>query len=329
MLAFVGRRLLHALLVLLLLSVATRALLNAMPGDPIDSLKRSSPHPLSQADIDRLKEHYGLSDPFAKQYFKWLGQLASGDLGYSRSHQTPVRELLWPALERSLVLGGLTLLLALPCSVLLGVRSAVSPGSLDDFSIRSFCSLGISIPTFWLCLLLIQWLSLRWGWFPPDAQVLPGEGDWWEQVRALVLPVLALAIPVTADWARYVRAGMLDVRHAEYLLAARARGASQARVLWRHMLPSALTPFFTVLGLSLPYVVGGELVVETVFGWPGLGLLEYSAIRDQDYNVAMSALLLIAAITLLGSLLADFLNALVDPRIRSALLHGERKGGPP
>src|SRR5262249_44072843 len=155
-------------------------------------------------------------------------------------------------------------------------------------------------------------------WLPPDAQVPPGE-SWSQAWVYLVLPVLVVAAQLTAEWTRYVRSGLRDVLDADYLRAARARGLSEGRILWVYALPNALVPFLTVLGLSLPYLVGGELVVEMVFGWPGLGQLEYHAVREADYHVAMAALLLIAAVTLLGSLLADLVHAAVDPRVRRGM----------
>jgi peptide/nickel transport system permease protein len=310
------RRVVHAVSVLAVVSAATRGLLAAMPGDPIDALRRASPRPLSAADLERLKRYYGLDDPFPVQYGKWLRQLVGGNLGYSVTYRVPVGDLVWPALGRTLLLTGAAFFLAAFLAVLLGMRSATAAGSPDDLLIRWLCYLGISVPPFWLCLLLIHWLAVRWRWFPPDAQIPPGPVGWAERFRYLTLPVLAVAVPLTAEWARYVRSGLRDVLGADYLRSARARGLGARRILWVHALPNALVPFVTVLGLSLPYLVGGELVVETVFGWPGLGLLEYNAIRESDHNVAMVALLLIAAVTVAGSLLADLVHAALDPRVR-------------
>ena len=320
MAAFLLRRCLYTLLVLMLVSAAARALLDAMPGDPLDSLRRSSPRPLSAADLERLKRHYGIGDPFLVRYLKWLREVAQGDLGYSLTYRVPVEELLWPALARTLRLMGLAFLLALVLSVPLGVRAAVAPGSVDDRLIRLLCYLGMSIPTFWLCLVAVQLASVHWRWVPPDAQIGPDTEAGSAAISYLVLPVLCVAVPLTAEWTRYVRAGLREVLGADYLRAARARGLGEARILWLHALPNALAPFLTVLGLSLPYLVGGELVVEMVFGWPGLGLLEYNAVREADANVSMAALLLIAGVTLLGSLLADLLHAAVDPRVRQGLV---------
>jgi peptide/nickel transport system permease protein len=319
MIAFVARRCLHALLVLVVVSVATRALLDAMPGDRLDSLRKSSPRPLSAADLDRLKRYYGLDDPFPIQYAKWLRQLAAGDLGYSQTYHVPVSELLWPALGRTVLLTGTAFLLGALMAIPLGVHSAVAPGSLDDRFIRLLCYLGMSVPTFWLCLVAIQLVAVRWRWLPPDAQMPPHLSGWRETAAYLALPVLIVAAQLTAEWTRYVRSGLRDVLEANYLRAARARGLSERRILWVHALPNALVPFLTVLGLSLPYLVGGELVVEMVFGWPGLGQLEYNAIRESDHAVAMATLLLIAAVTLLGSLLADLVHAVVDPRVRQGM----------
>jgi len=316
MLGYLARRLLQMVLLIVVLSVATRALLNAMPGDPIDALRKSSPRPLTREDMDRLKHYYGYDAPFFVQYARWLRNLAAGDLGYSQTYRLPVSELLWPALGRTLLLTGTAFLLGVLLAVPLGVRSAAAPGSPDDLLIRFLCYLGISVPTFWLCLVAIHWFAVRWRWLPPDAHVPPGEGAWYRQASYLVLPVLTVAVQLAAEWTRYVRSGLRDVLGMGYLRAARARGVSEGRILWKHALPNALVPFLTVLGLSLPYLVGGELVVEMVFGWPGLGQLEYEAIRKQDYNLAMATLLLIAVATLLGSLLADVAHAALDPRVR-------------
>ncbi len=316
MTAFLIRRLLHAVLVLLLVSVAARGLLKAMPGDPVDALRKGSPHPLSAADLERLKRLYGVNDPFAVQYLKWLRQLATGELGFSLSYRVPVSELLWPALGRTLLLTGLAFLVGIGMAVPLGIRSALWPGTPDDRLIRLLCYLGMSVPTFWLCLVGIQVVAVRWGWLPPDAQVPPGETSWSRQLVYLVLPVLIIAAQLAAEWTRYVQTGLRDVLGADYLRAARARGLGEGRILWVHALPNALVPFLTVLGLSLPYLVGGELVVEMMFGWPGLGQLEYTAIREGDYQVAMAAFMIIAVVTLLGSLLADVIHALMDPRVR-------------
>jgi peptide/nickel transport system permease protein len=323
MAAYCLRRLLSAVVVLALVSVAARALLNAMPGDPVDSLRKSSPRPLSAADLERLKRHYGLNDPFYLQYAKWLGRLAAGDLGYSLSYRVPVADLLWPALGRTVLLTGLAFLLGVAAAVPLGVRSATLPGSPDDRLIRWLCYLGISVPPFWLCLVVIHWFAVRWRWLPPDAQAPPDADSWTGQAAYLVLPVLTVAVGLTAEWTRYVRSGLREVLGADFLRAARARGIGPQRILWVHALPVGLVPFLTVLGLSLPYLVGGELVVEMVFGWPGLGQLEYNAIREQDANVAMAALLVIAVVTLAGSVMADLVHAAVDPRVRHSLRQGE------
>src|SRR5262245_36153891 len=234
MVAYLLRRLLHAVVVLVLLSIATRALLSAMPGDPIDSLKKSSPRPLSAEDLQRLKRHYGLDDPFPVQYGKWLRHLLAGDLGYSLTYRVPVGELLWPALGRTLLLTGTAFLLAALLSVPLGVESAVAAGSVNDRLIRFLCYLGISVPPFWLCLVLIQWVAVRWRWLPPDAQVPPDRAEPYPAWSYLVLPVAAVTLFLTAEWTRYVRAGLREVLGAYFLRALRARGAGESRILWIH-----------------------------------------------------------------------------------------------
>jgi peptide/nickel transport system permease protein len=326
MIRFLIERLIHTAFVLVLVAIATRALLTAMPGNPVDALRKSSPRPLAAADLDRLKRYYGLSDPLPIQLGKWFRQLALGDLGYSLTYKVPVSWLLWPALGRTLLLTGAGFVFGAVASVFLGLRSATASGSMDDWLIRCLCYLGISIPPFWLCLVVIDWFAVRRRWLPPDAQIPPGVTGWTQWCRYLALPVLISAALLTAEWTRYVRSGLREVLGADFLRAALARGLSERRILWGHALPNALAPFLTVLGLSLPYLVGGEVVVEAVFGWPGLGQLEYNAIREGDHPVAMAALLLIAAITLLGSLAADIAQAALDPRVRHGLAESANRG---
>jgi peptide/nickel transport system permease protein len=176
------------------------------------------------------------------------------------------------------------------------------------------------VPPFWLCLIAIHLFAVRWRLLPPDAQIPPGSTSWLQKMQHLLLPILLVAIFLVAEWARYVRAGMREVLDADFIRAARARGLRRARVLWLHALPNAIMPFLTVVSLSIPYLVGGELMVEAVFGWPGIGQLEYNAIRAQDANLAMAALLVIATAALLASVAVDLVHAALDPRVRQAVL---------
>lgn len=308
-------RLLQTAVLLLLMSLAIYGLLGFMPGDPIDLMLSADPQ-VSSADVERLKTLYGLDQPLLHRWWLWLRNALSGDLGYSRLYASPVVEVLGPALWNSLVLLGLSLLLALLVAIPLGVWAALRPLSLRDYLVNSLAFAGISIPSFWLALMLISLFAVSLGLLPAGGRASLDDTGPWEQLRYLILPVATLSLASIGVYIRFMRGAMLDVLRQDYIRTARAKGAGQARIVWRHALRNALIPLATVVALEFGTLFSGALIVETIYAWPGMGRLIYDAIMGSDYNLALAALLLATGVTLGGNLLADLSYGWLDPRIR-------------
>jgi peptide/nickel transport system permease protein len=317
---FLIRRLLFLLPVLLLISVLTFALLVSMPGDPLDMLVLGDPT-VTQADIQRLKELYGLNDPFPVRYAKWMGQVMQGNLGYSRTYKVPVTELVLPRVNNTIVLASLALALSLVVSIPLGVYSAVRPYSLGDYAATLFAFVGYALPAFWLGLLMIIVFGVHLGWLPPgglagsDVAADPAS-QFLDRLKHLVMPVIVLGLGSMATWTRYMRSSLLEVIRLEYIQTARAKGLGELTVISRHALRNALIPMVTLLANTLPVLLGGSVIVETVFTYPGMGKLLYDSVLGNDFSVSM-AILMVLAVAVVGlNLLADVTYGILDPRIR-------------
>ena len=312
MLRYAGTRLLEIGAMLALLSFAVYALIGLMPGDPIDLIRSSDPH-ATAADIARLKAIYGLDRPLFARYLSWAGSVLTGHLGYSRLFAQPVLATIAPRLVNSLLLMGVSFVLAFAAALMLGIAAARRPGSLRDRLVNLLCFAGISAPSFWLALLLILIFAVGLGWLPASGAGLAGGVA--DRARHLVLPVAALTLANFGSYTRYVRAAMAEALAQHHIRTARAKGASEARVIFRHALRSALTPLVTVLALSCGSLVSGALVVETMFAYPGMGKLIFDAVMGNDYNLALAALLFAAAVTMAANLAADLAYAWLDPRV--------------
>ncbi len=316
MIGFLVGRLVQALLVLAVMSMLIYGLIGLMPGDPIDLMISSNPK-LTAADAVHLRQLYGLDVPVGQRYLNWLYALAHGDPGYSRLYHQPVAEVLLPRLGNTLVLMTAALALALAIAVPAGVLAARHAGSTLDRAITLGCFAGISLPPFWLALLLMLVFAVGLGWLPAGGMASPAAGaGWTDRLPCLVLPVATLALAGIAGYTRYVRAAMIEVLPLDYIRTARAKGLSDFRVVWRHALRNALVPVLTMLGLEFGALFSGALVTETMFSWQGMGKLIYDSIMGNDYNVALIALLLATAMVQLGNLLADLGYAALDPRLR-------------
>ncbi len=312
---FLLARLLQALLVLAAMSFMVHGLIGLMPGDPIDLMISANPK-LTAADAAHLRQLYGLDLPIGQRYLNWLAAVARGDLGYSRLYHQPVADVLLPRLGNTLVLMALALALALAVAIPAGVQAARRAGSALDRGITLACFAGISLPPFWLALLLMLAFAVGLGWLPAGgmASLAAGAG-WTDGLRYLVLPVATLALAGVAGYTRYVRAAMVEVLRLDCIRTARAKGLPESRVIWHHALRNALVPVVTILGLEFGNLFSGALVTETMFSWQGMGKLIYDSIMGNDYNVALIALLLATAMVLLGNFLADLGYAVLDPRM--------------
>ncbi|MDJ0896424.1 MAG: ABC transporter permease [Alphaproteobacteria bacterium] len=309
------RRVLDSLLVLLVMSFVIYGLIGLMPGDPVDLMISSDPE-LTPEDAARLKQLYGLDRPLVARYGSWLGAAMQGDLGYSRIHARPVLEVLVRPLTVSVVLIGLSLAISLLVAVPAGVYAARRPGGWMDGLINLFCFAGISVPPFWLALLLMMLFAVRLGWLPAGGTPMGGNVGVTDELRYLALPVTSLTLLTIGGFIRFMRAAMIEALRADYIRTARAMGLSEARVLWGHAWRNAALPVVTVVALSFGNLVSGALITETVFAYPGMGKAIYDAILGNDYNLAVTALLFATAMTLAGNLTADMAYGWLDPRIR-------------
>ncbi|MGD8277313.1 MAG: ABC transporter permease [Gemmatimonadota bacterium] len=322
---FLYRRLLGV--VPLLLGVATLVflVLHIAPGDATAYLFGPG---MSQAVIERQRQVFGLDQPLPTQYLRWLGAFARGDLGYSLFQGRPVRDIIAGALPNTLLLTGCSLVLVFLLGIVTGVWQAARHNRASDRVLSVGTLFFYSMPAFWLAVMLMLVFALKateWGWplaLPPsgitdiDHEMLSIGGRLADRLAHLVLPVATLTLTLAAGVARYTRAQMLDVVRMDYIRTARAKGLPERTVIGRHALRNSLLPIITLLGLYIPFLFSGAVLVERVFAWPGMGTAMFDAILYRDYPVVMAISLIFAALTVLGSLLADILYAVVDPRVR-------------
>jgi peptide/nickel transport system permease protein len=312
--SFLAKRLVQTAIVLLLMSFAVYLMIGLMPGDPVDLMIAGNPR-LTPDDVLRLRAVYGLDQPLWSRYLAWLGAALSGDLGASRLYARPVLEVMGPFLLNTCVLMGLSFAFSVALAVPLGVWAAKRPGSLADRAANAFAFVGISLPTFWLGLVLIIVFSVLLSWLPASG-TSSGAGGWWNAVRHLALPTITLTLSRTGVLLRYVRSSMIETMRQEFVRGIRAKGASAARVLWAHALPNAMLPVVTVMALSFGELFSGALVTESIFAYPGMGRMIYDSVMGNDFNLALAGLLLATVLTLAANLAADILYAWLDPRIR-------------
>ncbi len=314
------RRLLLLIPLLLVISFISFMVMHFAPGDPVAMYVNPQKRSMTAAELNDLRHKLGLDRPVLVQYVYWLGNTAQGNWGYSLKSRAPVTEEIFSRLPNTLLLGGISLLLTLILAVPIGMFSAVSRYSLLDYLATIGAFLGISIPGFWLALLLIQVFSNDLHWFPSvGMQTFGKEMTRMQQMgdvfMHLVLPVLALSVVEIAYWARYQRSSLLEVLHQDYIRTARAKGLTERWVIWKHAFRNSLIPMVTLLGLTLPDLVNGSYIIESVFGWPGMGRLGVSSILQRDYPVVMGVTMLSALLVVSGNLIADMMYAFVDPRI--------------
>jgi peptide/nickel transport system permease protein len=299
----------------------TFVVVHAVPGSVADLLDRPE---LSPAAREAVRHRFGLDQPLGTQYLRWLQGAVTGDFGISFLYRQPVARLVARALPPTLILTGTALALDLLLGILLAVLAAARPRSWLD-RITTVLSLGVyGMPVFWLAGLAVLLFAVKLGWLPAshmhalDAATLPAGRRLLDLFRHLILPAGILGLSGAAATARYVRASLLDIRQSRFLLAARARGIPRRRILWVHALRPALLPLITLLGLSLPFLVSGSLVIEVIFSWPGMGRLLWTAAWARDIPVILATTLLGATAVVAGNLLADLLYVAADPRTRGS-----------
>jgi len=320
MTTYILRRILQTLAVIVILSYICFSLMTLMPGDPVELMISANPR-ITQEDVVRLRQFYGLDQPTYVRYYHWASEILSGELGYSRTYRVPVSEMLVPALKATFVLSmvslGFSLLIAIP----LGIYCALKPNTKFDYTVNLLNFAGISIPSFWLGIVLIIIFSVILNWLPAGGFQTTGikyDGFFDEVVdksKYLILPTLSLAIQRIGFFSRFSRSAMLEAMRNDFIRTARAKGMSESVVVWKHGFRNALIPLITITAISISSVFSGALITETLFAYPGVGRLIYTSIISNDFNVAMISFIISIAMVLVMNLVADLLYGVVDPRI--------------
>ena len=322
MLTYLAKRLLMMIPLLIGITLISFVVIHLAPGEPTDM--QTDLNPKSSVEMrDRLRERYNLDKPLYVQYGLWLKQVVTLDFGesFAQDHR-PVLVKVRERMPITILINVLSIVVILAVSVPIGILSAVRRNSMFDRGTTIFVFLGFAMPSFWLALLMMDYFGVRLGLLPVAGlksigyDYLSPVGQVWDMTRHLILPIFISAFGGLAGFSRYMRSNMLEVIRQDYILTARAKGLSERVVIYKHALRNALLPVITILGLSVPGLIGGSVIFETIFAIPGMGKLFYDGVMMRDYPLIMGILVIGAVLTLVGNLLADISYAIADPRIR-------------
>jgi peptide/nickel transport system permease protein len=312
---FIIKRLLQAIPLLIGVSVIGFAMMHLAPGGPL-AVYTLNPTITAQ-DIERIKHVFGLDQPIYIQYLKWATGMFTGNWGNTFFGGRPVLDVILERIPATFLLMGSGMSLAIVIGMLIGILGAVRRYSVFDYLATTGAMVALSFPTFWFGLMAIFIFALKLGLLPSGGMyTLGGEEGVLDLLRHLILPTVVLALVLVAQWSRYTRSSFLEVIHQDYIRTAKSKGLSDFRVLFRHAFPNAVAPLIALAGIQLPWLFSGALVTETIFGWPGIGRLFVDSLTMKEYPVLMGMVMLTAAAVIIGNLLADVINALIDPRIR-------------
>lgn len=320
MTSYILRRIIQTLAVVFILSYVCFNLMTLMPGDPVELMISANPK-ITPEDVVRLREFYGLDQPSYKRYLNWVNDIRQGDLGYSRTYRIPVTEMLAPALKATATLSLLSLGLSLLIAIPIGIICALKPNSKLDYFVNLFNFAGISMPSFFLGILLIIIFAVWLGWLPAGGYQTTGMvyASWWDEFldksKYLILPVVSLSVQSIGYFARFARSSMMEAMRNDFIRTARAKGLSENVVIWRHGFRNALIPLITVIAISFSAVFSGALITESLFAYPGIGRMLFTSIIGNDFNVAMVSFIISIIMVLVMSLVADLLYGVADPRI--------------
>lgn len=323
MLIYLSKRMLAMIPLLLGITFISFFVIHLAPGSPTEMQTMLDPKVSMEARA-RLDKMYGLDKPLPLQYWNWLKRLVALDFGRSFSPDgRPVLDKIKDRMPITILINVLSLIIIISAAIPIGVLSATRPNTLFDKTTTIFVFVGFAVPTFWLALLSMILFGVQLGWLPISGlksynfEQLSDLGKFWDYTKHLILPVLISSFGALAGMSRYMRANMLEVVHQDYITTARAKGLDERTVIYKHALRNALMPVVTILGLSIPGLIGGSVIFESIFAIPGMGQLFYASVIARDYSVVMGILVIGATLTLGGNLLADISYALVDPRIRT------------
>jgi len=317
---YILRRLAMVLPMLLGITVITYVIISLAPGDPITALiDPEEMNVRSEAEMDAMRERLGLNDSIPVRYVKWLREAAQGNLGFSYQNKRPVLEMIIDRLPATLALSATSMAIAMVIGITIGILSARKQYSVLDYVATILAFFGLSVPAFFVAMMGMFIFSVQLGWLPVLGMWTPGEPTTYfnlDMLHHAILPVTALAVPQIAEYMRYARAATLDALAFDHVVTARSKGLSERVIFRRHVFRNALIPLLTIIGLSLPGVIGGSFIIETIFSWPGIGMLGYTAIMQRDYPIQLGIALMAATMVLLANLLTDIAYAVADPRIR-------------
>ncbi len=317
MLTYTIRRLLTLIPMALVISFLVYGGLELTPGDAVSHMiPPEMAGTLPPERLDALRDSLGLNDPFVVRYGIWLTGLFQGNFGFSLTAGVPIREIVLDRLPATLELSIAALLFSTLFGLILGTISALTRGTTTDHTLTVVGMVGVSIPEFFFGLVAILVFALNLGWLPVGGRMLPGYDSFWDRLPHLIMPALVLSIMMTAGVMRYARSSMLDALSKEFVKTARSKGMPEWRVNLLHGLRVALTPVIVLISFRLPILIGGSVIIEEVFQWPGIGSEFIAAVRSQDYPLVMMIALLSVIAVLLASLIVDLLTALIDPRVR-------------
>lgn len=318
MVGYVIRRLLIMVPVFFGVTAIVFAGICLTPGDPLlaivpfEQLRTASPE-----EVQAMRHSLGLDQPIPVRYVKWLRELLSGNFGYSLIRKAPVAELIKERFFNTVRLSGVALVMGFIVGVTAGILMALKQYSWIDYSLSFFVLIQWSTPAFFAGLAAMWLFAVQLQWLPAFGMFTPGQPlSLWDQIRHMIMPATILGLFGSASWARYTRASMLDALHSDYVTTARAKGLRERTVILRHVFRNASLPVLTMLGLSIPYLLNGAVIIETVFAWPGMGRLSVTAALSRDHPLLMGCVSLAAFTVMLSSLLTDIAYAIVDPRIR-------------
>lgn len=306
MIGFIFKRLAQAVFVVIAVSLIVAVAIR-MTGDPALMIAQGATN-ITEADLERIREGLGLNQPFIIQYLDSLRGLATWDLGNSFVGGTPVNVLIDKALPATLSLAFVSMIVSIVVSIPLGIRAAVARGRWSDQWIRIFSLLGLSFPNFWLATMLVLLFSITLKWLPPSGM---------SGFASFIMPAVTMGVILTATNVRLVRTTMLETLNSQYIMVARAKGLSERKVLYKHALRNCAIPLITYFGLQFGGLLGGIVVIERVFNWPGMGTLAFDAVAARDYPVLQSVIMILSLLIVGINLLVDIAYGLVDPRIRT------------
>jgi peptide/nickel transport system permease protein len=316
MTTFIIRRLIQSVIVFFLITLLVFMVMRLLPGDPIYMIiSKAASETATEMQLDKLRHEYGLDRPMIVQYFDWLNGVFHGDFGVSILTNTDIRQELFRRLPITLHLGILALIISFLLGVPMGIVAAVRRGTWIDTVVTSLANIGITIPVFWLGVILMYVFALKLNWLPVFGYTSPFT-DFWLNTRQIIMPVVCLAVTTVAGVARQARSSMLEVMQQDYIRTAWSKGLRERGVIFKHGLKNGLIPIMVFLGLGISVIIGGSVLIETVFAIPGMGRMAVDAMGNSDYPVIQGVVLVFAVIVLMTNLLVDLSYGWLDPRVQ-------------